>query len=154
MGSGPDEKYLEESGYLTPKRSSPPLAIPGALKAASRLIPPLSLGLLVALLVGVLAFYTHARLADDRLETALRNALRSGIEQFSVAKGDGAVDAQTLRLLQDLSGVGNLRWETEPDNHGREVQSVVDPHGRILGWLSWDSERPVTRAAMRFMPLW
>ena len=57
-----------------------------------------------------------------------------------------------MQLLQDLSGVRNLKWETEPDNHGREVQWVVDSHGRILGWLSWDSERPVTRAAMRFMP--
>src|SRR6476660_8095832 len=141
MGSGPDEKYLEESGYLTPKRSSPPLAIPGALKAASRFIPPLSLGLLVALVIGGLALFAHARMADDRLETAHRNALRSGIEQFSLGKDSGAVDAQTAQLLQDLSGVRNLRWETEPDHRGREVQSVLDPHGRILGWLSWDSER-------------
>jgi diguanylate cyclase (GGDEF)-like protein len=154
MGPGPDEKYLEESGYLTPKRPSPPLAIPGALKAASRFIPPLSIGLLLALVVGALAFYAHARLVDDRLETAHRNALRSGIEQFSVAKGSGAVDAQTLQLLEGLSSVRNLRWETEPDNGVREVQSVLDADGRILGWFSWDSERPITTATMRFMPLW
>jgi diguanylate cyclase (GGDEF)-like protein len=155
MGQGPDEKYLEESGYLTPKRPSPPpLAIPGVLKAASRFIPPLSIGLLVASVVGALAFYTHARLADDRLETAHRNALRNGVEQISVAKSSGAVDAQTLQLLEGLSGVRNLRWEVEPENDGREVQSVLDADGRILGWFSWDSERPVTTAAMRFVPFW
>jgi diguanylate cyclase (GGDEF)-like protein len=153
MGSGLDEKYLEESGYLTPKRPSPPLAIPGALKAVSRFIPPLSIGLLVALVVGGLAFYGHARIADDRLEMAHRNALRHGIAQFRVAKDGGAVDGQTLQRLQGLSGVGNLRWETEPEEGAREVQSVLDTDGRIVGWLSWDSERPVTTAAMRFMPL-
>jgi diguanylate cyclase (GGDEF)-like protein len=153
MGSGLDEKYLEESGYLTPKRPSPPLAIPGALKAVSRFIPPLSIGLLVALVVGGLAFYAHVRIADDRLEMAHRNALRNGIEQFRVARDGGAVDGQTLQRLQGLSGVSNLRWETEPEERAREVQSVLDADGRILGWLSWDPERPVTTAAMRFMPL-
>src|SRR3954464_14795008 len=100
MGPGPDEKYLEQSGYLTPNKMS--VALPGALKMASRFIPLLSIGLLVALLAGAFAFYSHGRLADDRLETAHRHALRSAIEQFGVARNTAAVDAQTLQLLEGL----------------------------------------------------
>ena len=152
MGPGPDEKYLEQSGYLTPDKVS--VAIPGALKMASRFIPLLSIGLLVALLAGAFAFYSHGRLADDRLETVHRHALRSAIEQFGVARNTGAVDAQTLQLLEGLSGVKKLQWETEPDASGREVQSVQDTNGRILGWFSWEPERAITAGAMRFVPLW
>lgn len=153
MGLGPDEKYLEDSGYLTPT-PAPSLALPGALKIASRVIPPLSIGLLIALAVGGLVFLGHARVADDRENAHHHNALRSGIEQFRVAQDTGVVDAQVLRFLQDLSGVKKLRWETEPDHRGREVQSVQDANGRIIGWLTWESERSTTAAAMRFMPLW
>ncbi|MEA2984296.1 MAG: hypothetical protein QOD94_550 [Alphaproteobacteria bacterium] len=153
MGLGPDEKFLEDSGYLTPTVPAPSLALPGPLKIASRLIPPLSIGLLLALIVGGLVFLAHARLADEGENAHHRNALRSGIEQFRVAQA-GVVDAQMLRFLQDLSGVKKLRWETEPDPRGREVQSVQDANGRIVGWLTWESERPTTAAAMRFMPLW
>jgi len=154
MGLGPEEKYLEDSGYLTPTVPAPSLALPGPLKIASRLIPPLSFGLLVALIVGGLVFLAHAHLADDRENAHHHNALRSGIEQFRVAQDSGVVDAQALRFLQDLSGVKKLRWETEPDPRGREVQSVQDANGRIIGWLTWESERSTTAAAMRFMPLW
>jgi diguanylate cyclase (GGDEF)-like protein len=153
MGPGPDEKYLEKSGYLTP-RPSASLAIPGALKMASRFIPPLSIGLLMALVIGALVFHGNALLTDERLETAHRNALRNGIEQFRVAQASGTVDAKTLQLLEGLSGVRNLRWEAEPDHRGRDIQSVQDANGRIIGWFSWDSERPLTAAVMRFMPLW
>src|SRR5215207_6384997 len=118
MGLGPDEKYLENSGYLTPT-PAPSLALPGALKIASRVIPPLAIGLLIALVVGGLVFIGHARVADDRDNAHHHNALRSGIEQFEVAQDTGFVDAQLLRLLQDLSGVKKLRWETEPDHRGR-----------------------------------
>lgn len=154
MGLGPDEKYLEDSGDLTPSMPAPSLALPGALKIASRLIPPLSIGLLVALIVGGLVFLAHARVADDRENAHHHTALRSGIEQLRVAQDTGVVDTQVLRFLQDLSGVKNLRWETEPDHRDREVHSVQDANGRIIGWFTWESERSTTAAAMRFMPLW
>jgi len=153
MGLGPDDKYLEKSGYLRPRRPAPSLSIPGALHMASRLIPPLSLGLLIALIVGALVFYGHARLGDDRLETEHRNALRNAVERLNLAQDPSAVDARTVQLLERVSGVKKLRWESEPDSRGREIQSVQDANGRIVGWLSWESERPVTTAAIRFMPL-
>jgi diguanylate cyclase (GGDEF)-like protein len=152
MGLGPDERYLEQSGYLTPAVSAPSLALPGALKIASRFIPPLALGLLAALILGALVFYGHARQTDDRLEAEHRYALRDNLDQFRIPE-IGELDAQTLRLLEGLSGVKKLKWESELNQHGREVQSVLDANGRILGWLSWETDRPITAAAMRFMPL-
>jgi diguanylate cyclase (GGDEF)-like protein len=154
MGPGPDEKYLEQSGYLTPRRRPQSLAIPGALKMASRFIPPLSIGLLLALIVGAVAFYFHARVADDRQDAHHRAALRGGIEQLGLGRSGGPVDAKTLQVLKEISGVSTLRWETEPDSRGREIQSVQDANGRILGWFSWASERPTTAMVMRFAPLW
>ena len=153
MGVDRDGQDLEESGYPPP--SPPPsLAIPGPLKTASRLIPLLSIGLLLALLVGTVASHTHARLADEQILAEHRNALRSGIEQFSLGRESGASDARVLQLLEELSGVKKLKWETEPDGRGREVQPVLDANGRILGWLSWEPDRPVTTIAMRLAPLW
>jgi diguanylate cyclase (GGDEF)-like protein len=152
MGLGPDETYLEKDAYLS-LAPPPSVALPGGLKIASRVIPPLSLGLLMALMVGAFVFYGHAQLADDRLEISHRNALRTGIEQFRLQDA-GEVDMPTQRLLEELSGVRNLKWESEPDQSGREVQSVQDANGRIVGWFSWETERPITAAARRFMPLW
>jgi diguanylate cyclase (GGDEF)-like protein len=153
MGVGPDETYLEQSGYLTPSVPAPSLSLPGALKMASRFIPPLSLGLLMALIVGAVVFWGHANNTDDRLETEHRSALRNSVERLHAVPDTGEVDAQTLRILEGLSGVKKLKWESEPDQEGRVVQSVLDANGRILGWFSWEKDRPTTTAALRFLPL-
>src|SRR4029079_15170900 len=154
MGPGPDDKYLEESGYLTPRRPAPTLALPGPLKMVSRFVPPLAIGLLMILIVGGLVFVGHARVNDDLHATEHRNRLRSAIEFTHVMPANGVVDASTIQMLENLSGVSKLRWESEPDQNGREFQMVQDANGRILGWFSWEPERPVMAAAMRFLPLW
>ena len=154
MGLGPDDKYLEKSAYLTSAVLTPSLALSGALKMASRLIPPLSMGLLIVMVIGALVYWGHARNTDDRLETQQRNALRNSIEQLRVASPEtGAVDANTMLRLQELSGVKKLKWESDPHEIGRETQSVADANGRILGWFSWDRERPVTASGLRLLPL-
>ena len=153
MGLGLDEKYLENLGYLPPAVPVPSLSLSGRLKIASRFIPPLSVVLLMALIVGALVFWEHARNTDDRLETEHRNALRNNVERLHAVPDIGEVDAQTLRLLEGLSGVKKLKWESELDQQGREVQSVQDANGRILGWFSWERDRPTTATAIRFLPL-
>lgn len=152
MGPGSEAKYLEHAGYLAAV-AAPPMVLPGGLRLASRIIPPLSLGLLVAVILGALAFYGHARLGDDRIEAERHAAVRAGVEKFLAKESDVEVDASSLRLLGQFSGARNLKWETGPEQPGREVQSILDGNGRILGWLSWDAERPMTTAAMRFLPM-
>jgi len=154
MGLRPEEKCLEQSGYLRPAKQSPAVVIPGPLRMVSRFIAPLSIGLMLVLMAGAFAFYSHARLADESLGVKQRLALRVGIEQLPVAPDRGKVDAQTLQRLEELSGINRLKWETEPELSGREMQSVQDANGRILGWLSWTPEHPFTASAIRFMPLW
>jgi len=154
MALGPDEKYLADSGDLMPTIPAPSLALPGALKIASRVIPPLSIGLLILLIVGGFVFLAHARVADDRENAHHHTAVRSGIEHLRAVQETGVVDERALRQLEEFSGVKKLRWEAEPDHRGREFQSVQDAKGRIIGWISWESERSTTAAAMRFMPLW
>jgi diguanylate cyclase (GGDEF)-like protein len=154
MGPGPDDKYLEQSGYLTPRTPAPTLALPGPLKMASRFVPPFALGLLMIVIVGGLVFVGHARVSDDLHSTEHRNRLRSAIEYLHIVPENGGVDAATVQRLQNLSGVNKLRWESEPSEDGREIQMVQDANGRILGWLTWEPERPIMAAAMRFLPLW
>ena len=80
MGPGPRENSLEKSGYVMLERPKPHLAISGPLKAVANFLAPLSIGLLLILLAGASAFYTHAERADDRLEASRRQALRGAVE--------------------------------------------------------------------------
>lgn len=150
----PEARFLEKAGYL-PTKQPPSLALPPGLHLASRIIPPLALVLLVAFIVGAIVFFGYARLGDQQLEAAHRNALRAGIEKFDLLKqGRAGIDASGLRQLEDVSGIRGLKWETEPETRGQVVQPVLDSGGRILGWLTWQPERPMTETALRFMPLW
>ncbi len=150
MEVGPDLKYVEYADF---PRLPDSTRLSAALRLASRIIPRLLLGLLVTMIVGVVVFYGHARLGDNSIEAERRSAIRAGIEKFNLMHDGDTADPASLLLLEQFSGVRRLRWETEPDQHGREVQSVLDGNGRILGWLSWDSERPLTTTAQHFLPL-
>ncbi|MEX0753204.1 MAG: bifunctional diguanylate cyclase/phosphodiesterase [Xanthobacteraceae bacterium] len=155
MGFRPEARFLERAGYLPSEPPKPPPALPVGLHLPSRIIPPLSLGLLIALIFGALAFFGHARLADERLAGEHRNALRTGIEKFHLApQDDGRINADGLRLLENFSGVRMLKWEVEPNDRGRDILPVLDGNGRILGWLSWKQEWPMSDTALRFVPLW
>ena len=58
-----------------------------------------------------------------------------------------------MSVLERASRLKGLRFETEPAGGGREVQSMLDRNGRIVGWFSWEPERPATAMMSRLMPL-
>ncbi|HZR73054.1 bifunctional diguanylate cyclase/phosphodiesterase [Bradyrhizobium sp.] len=156
MDFRPEIKFLEKAGYL-PSPPPPSLALPAGLQIASRLIPPLALALLMALIVGAIAFFGYARLTDKRIEAEHYHAVHVGVEKLGLPKsGEDRIDAAGLRQLETFADVRKLKWETEPDPESgtRAVQAVLDSDGRILGWLSWQAEQPMTETALRFMPLW
>src|SRR5262249_37823340 len=41
----------------------------------------------------------------------------------------------------------------DPPGRGREVQSLLDINGRIVGWFSWEAQRPATVLLYRLLPL-
>ncbi len=58
-----------------------------------------------------------------------------------------------MTVIEAASGLKNLRFDTElVTDNGREMQSMLDRNGRILGWFSWERERPATAMMHRLLP--
>ena len=54
-------------------------------------------------------------------------------------------DADQLAQVERRSGLDDLRFDAElAADSGREVQSLHDTQGRIIGWLSWAPDRALT----------
>src|SRR5262249_14357244 len=65
----------------------------------------------------------------------------------------GAVEPKLIRVLERASGLKGLRFEAETPADDRLVQSMLDKNGRIVGWFSWESERPATATMLRLLPV-
>src|SRR5262249_8812518 len=55
--------------------------------------------------------------------------------------------------FERMSGVAALAFDAEAPHGGRDVHSLLDPQGRIVGWLSWQREHPAMDAVVRLLPL-
>lgn len=95
-----------------------------------------------------------ARQADDHLEAEQRQWL---VRAIGIQAGRSAAPSQAAENLAEalgqVAGLNELRFETEPAAVEREVQSVLDRNGRIVGWLSWEPKRPVTEMVHRLLPM-
>ena len=60
---------------------------------------------------------------------------------------------QALRLLERSSGVKGLKLEKDVAAGGADQQSVVDGKGRIMGWLSFAPDRPLSSFLNHLWPL-
>ena len=167
-GSGPDiaaadgaiiakERLLGVVRTWTGERQA---ARPGSAQppAARRTRTPLALLVLAAVAAAVAVGYVLARQADDSMEAAHRQALAGALDVLraaspDLARADAQVDAQVIPMLERASGLKDLRFETDPSPDGRAVQSLLDRNGRIVGWLSWEPERPATAMMARLLPM-
>ena len=121
--------------------------------AILRLIAPLAFLVVVATIVCTVLGFVLARQADDYLEATHRQSLRGAIEAMQAISPDlSRVDLDLIRILERASGLKDLRFDADPPEGHWEVQSLVDVNGRIIGWLSWQSERPATATMMRLLP--
>ena len=137
---GPPEDSL---GLLLPRHES------GRLRA----MPPLGLVLVAAALLCGIFGYLLARQSDDQHDLARRQALTAAVKDYRAANPGGAeFNEQVIRLLEQASGLKGLRFDAGPGGRARELQPVVE-NGRIVGWLSWDRDAPVTDAVTRLWPL-
>ena len=66
--------------------------------------------------------------------------------------GAAACSGALIVLLERASGLKDLTFEREPAARGRDVQSMLDRNGRIIGWFSWEPERPATGMLHRLLP--
>ena len=120
--------------------------------AVLRLIAPLAVLVVAAIVVCTTLAYVLATQADDYLEAEHRQALAGAVEALEAVSPDLArVDSRLIHVLERASGLRELRFEDEPVD-GREVQPMLDAKGRIVGWFSWEPERPATATMNRLLP--
>jgi diguanylate cyclase (GGDEF)-like protein len=108
-----------------------------------------------AMIISAATGFTVSRLSESRLEAAQRAALQRALDEFRTQFADvDAPDDAQLRMIARRSGLGDLRFDAEPvADDGRSLQSLHDPHGRIVGWFSWPGDRGLVGAMDRLWGL-
>jgi len=114
---------------------------PSALTAR---VSATSLVVLAAAVIGCAAAGLAVTQSNDRRLAAERHmALQQALDEVRAVVGNVAqFDAPQLRLLARRSRLADLRFDTQAaPQDGREVQSLQDARGRIVGWFSWTPDR-------------
>jgi diguanylate cyclase (GGDEF)-like protein len=115
---------------------------------------PLALLLVAATIVWCILGFVLARHSDDEQDAANRQALRNAVESLQKVSPDLArANPDLVRILEHASGLKGLRFAPEPPAKDREIQSLTDANGRIVGWFSWEQQRPATKMMYRLLPL-
>ena len=118
-----------------------------------RIAAVLALLIVTAFVVCVALGYLLAWRADGYVEAQHRQALSGAVEALQAVSPDLArVEPKVIRVVERASGLKGLRFETEPPGGDREMQSVIDHKGRIVGWFSWEAERPAIAIMNRLLP--
>ena len=119
-----------------------------------RLVATLALFVLSATFFCAIVGSTLVRQADDRQGLERRTALLGAIEDIRNSGADfSALDPRHIKGMERTAGLKDLRFETEPVAGDREVQSVINGHGRIIGWFSWEPDRSMSNALSQLRPL-
>jgi EAL domain-containing protein (putative c-di-GMP-specific phosphodiesterase class I) len=96
--------------------------------------------------------YYLARQSDDAEVDAARVALQSATSDFRALFGNGKeVDPRFIRLIEQGVGIKDARFEVEPPL-GREMQPVLNAQGRILGFVTWQPNRPMIHVMDQVAP--
>jgi diguanylate cyclase (GGDEF)-like protein len=105
--------------------------------AAASLI--LALAVLVCAAIGL----AEAERSNGLLATEQHAALHDALAELGGGMpASGRFDADTLRRIGRRAGLHDLRFDTDlAADRAREVQSLHDAQGRIIGWFSWAPDR-------------
>jgi diguanylate cyclase (GGDEF)-like protein len=145
---GPLRTIVSLLGHFStqPRGTSAPVAL--------RIISSLALFIVIAIIVCLGLAYVLAQQADDYLEAEHRQALSGAVQALQAVSPDLAkVEPELIRVLERASGLKELRFESEPVAGSRQVQSMLDRNGRIVGWFSWEPERPASTMMRRLLPI-
>lgn len=97
--------------------------------------------------------YTLALQSDDASEAAQRQSLRQAVEAAREVIGEfPSLEHQGLRLLERESGIKGLRLAPADEKPADPLQPVVDRKGRIIAWLAFDPDRPISAFLVRLLP--
>ena len=109
--------------------------------------------ILLPLLALVLIACSIAALSATRQDDARRaaqqyEALQAALGEPQAAGTDsGRFDSSGIALIARRSGLDDLRLDADlTSDRGRQVQSLHDAQGRIIGWLSWAPDRALSGA--------
>jgi diguanylate cyclase (GGDEF)-like protein len=114
------------------------------VRVASRWLIILGAAMLICAGIG----FAVTQFDDSRLEVERQVALHQALEEFRAVSGDvDRIGDTELRLIERRAGLKGLRFDSDPTGDAeREVQSVIDSRGRIVGWFSWASDRGLVKA--------
>jgi len=124
-----------------------------ATVARPALFLPLAVG--GAILLCAATGFTTTRISQGHVEARQRAALQQALDEFHDQFGDiDAPDDVQLREIARRSRLADLRFDANPvGDAGRTVQSLHDPRGRIVGWVSWAGDRGFIAAMDRLWAL-
>ena len=74
-------------------------------------------------------------------------------EKFPVLVRTKRLDGGLIGAFEKMSGVAELAFDAEAPHADRDVASLIDAQGRMVGWLSWKREHPTMDAVVRLLPL-
>ena len=115
------------------------------------LLAVLALG---ATLVSARVGYGLAQQSDEHLWAEQRASLRNAIAEFrTLFSPSEQIDPRFVRMVEQSTGLQGLKFEIEPNLSAREMQPVINAHGRIAGFFTWDKAQPMTLAMNQMMPL-
>ncbi len=112
-----------------------------------RILALVTTGSLIVLAVVVLGCaaigFTTTQSDDGRSEAARQAALENALIELQPAlNGGDHVDAGELASIGRRAGLDDLRFDADlTADSGREVQTMQDAQGRIVGWFSWAPDR-------------
>jgi diguanylate cyclase (GGDEF)-like protein len=130
------------------------VAAPARRLWTPRLVATLALFVVSATFFCAMVAYALVRQADDRQGLERRAALLGAIEDVRSSGADFArLDPRHIKGMERTAGLKDLRFEPEPVAGDREIQSVLDRHGRIMGWFSWEADRSMSNALRQLQPL-
>jgi diguanylate cyclase (GGDEF)-like protein len=112
--------------------------------AASQISSYVLMGLALAMLLGAIVGLVVTLREDSRLATERHAALQLVIDELqgTPAIQTGHFDASLLQAIARRTDLNDLRFDSDDGGvAGREMQSLHDSQGRILGWFSWAPDR-------------
>ena len=139
-------------------RGMPAAVVPRA-QAVRKFSASKLIAVLAVLAVGATALsagigYNVARRSDENLWSDQRASLRNAVAEFRSLFGQsGQLDPRFIRMIEQSTGLQNLKFDNEPEGDRREMQPVLDGLGRIAGFFTWDKTYPATDTMNRLMPL-